>query len=244
MFSSAVVRGSRLKFWNTNPIFRLRSSARSSRSMPDTSRPSRKYWPPVGRSSRPRMFMSVDFPEPEAPTIATIEPFEISRLTPRSACTVTSPRAYERFRSTMRISDSATAASALAALELGIEGIARGRRARARPRAASRARDLGARDDDGAFREAVLDLDELPIRDADAHLDGLGLADFVQHEHRARATASPSSGGPPRPAGSVGASLAAPSLTTLSASRPARSARSAGSALASHGRAGNRAALA
>ena len=55
------------------------------------------------------MFISVDLPEPEAPTIATIEPFSMSSVTPRSACTVTSPSAYERFRSTMRMSDSAKA---------------------------------------------------------------------------------------------------------------------------------------
>ena len=39
------------------------------------------------------MFMSVDLPEPEEPTIASIEPLAISMLTPRSAWTVTSPRA-------------------------------------------------------------------------------------------------------------------------------------------------------
>ena len=39
-FSSADVRASRLKDWNTNPIFSLRISARASRSSSDTSTPS------------------------------------------------------------------------------------------------------------------------------------------------------------------------------------------------------------
>ena len=52
------------------------------------------------------MFMSVDLPEPEEPTIASIAPLAISRLMPRSAWTVTSPSAYERLRSTTRISES------------------------------------------------------------------------------------------------------------------------------------------
>ena len=37
-----VVRGSRLKFWKTKPIFRFRSTARRSLSKPDTSSPSRR----------------------------------------------------------------------------------------------------------------------------------------------------------------------------------------------------------
>ena len=52
------------------------------------------------------MFISVDLPEPEAPTIATIAPVSISSVTPRSAWTVTSPSAYERRRSTTRMSGS------------------------------------------------------------------------------------------------------------------------------------------
>ncbi len=37
------------------------------------------------------MFMSVDLPEPDAPTTAKNEPWAISRLTPRRAWTITSP---------------------------------------------------------------------------------------------------------------------------------------------------------
>jgi hypothetical protein len=39
------------------------------------------------------MFMRVDLPEPEAPTIAMNEPGAMSRLRPRRAWTVTSPSA-------------------------------------------------------------------------------------------------------------------------------------------------------
>ena len=37
------------------------------------------------------MFISVVFPLPEAPMIATYSPRSIRRLTPRSACTAMSP---------------------------------------------------------------------------------------------------------------------------------------------------------
>ena len=36
-----------------------------------TSTPSSRYWPPVGMSRQPRMFISVDLPEPDEPMIAT-----------------------------------------------------------------------------------------------------------------------------------------------------------------------------
>ena len=34
-----------------------------------------KYWPPVGVSKQPIIFISVDFPEPEGPIKATYSPF-------------------------------------------------------------------------------------------------------------------------------------------------------------------------
>jgi hypothetical protein len=37
------------------------------------------------------MFMSVDLPLPDGPMMAIISPGQISRSTPRSACTSTSP---------------------------------------------------------------------------------------------------------------------------------------------------------
>ena len=58
------MRGSRLKFWKTKPILRLRTRARSSADSRDTSSPSSQYSPEVGRSRQPRMFISVLLPEP------------------------------------------------------------------------------------------------------------------------------------------------------------------------------------
>ncbi len=47
--------------------------------------------PEVGRSRQPRMFMSVDLPEPDGPITATNSPAPIVRSTPSSARTSTSP---------------------------------------------------------------------------------------------------------------------------------------------------------
>ena len=89
--SSAVVRDSRLKPWNTKPIFLLRTPARSFFVIVDTSWPSRKYWPEVGRSRQPMMCMNVDLPEPDAPVTVMNSPRAMSRLMPRSALTWCSP---------------------------------------------------------------------------------------------------------------------------------------------------------
>src|SRR5438309_6756613 len=62
--------------------------------MRDTSCPSRKYCPDVGRSRQPTMCMNVDLPEPEGPVTARNSPRWTSRLTPRSARTSTSPTTY------------------------------------------------------------------------------------------------------------------------------------------------------
>ena len=48
----------------------------------DTSRPSRKYWPDVGLSRQPRMFMVVDLPDPDGPIMATNSPFSTTRSMP------------------------------------------------------------------------------------------------------------------------------------------------------------------
>ena len=69
-----VVRDSRLKPWNTKPIFLFRTSASWSLDICETSWPSRKYWPEVGRSRQPRMCISVDLPEPDGPVTATNSP--------------------------------------------------------------------------------------------------------------------------------------------------------------------------
>ncbi len=69
------MRASRLKLWKTKPSVRLRVSASASASSRDTSvavEPVAR--PSVGRSRQPRMFISVDLPEPEAPMMATNSP--------------------------------------------------------------------------------------------------------------------------------------------------------------------------
>ena len=90
-FSRALVRGSRLNCWNTKPIRRLRIEANWSFAMACTSSPANWYWPVVGRSRQPRIFIRVDLPDPEAPMMATKSPSTMSSDTPRSACTVWSP---------------------------------------------------------------------------------------------------------------------------------------------------------
>src|SRR4249920_4171674 len=90
----AEVRDRRLKPWKTNPIFLLRTAASASFDIFDTSWPSRKYWPEVGRSRQPTMCMKVDLPEPDGPVTARNSPRGTSRLTPRSAFTSTSPTTY------------------------------------------------------------------------------------------------------------------------------------------------------
>jgi hypothetical protein len=57
------------------------------------------------------------------------------------------PSAYERFRSTMRMSDSATSPQRWRRWNCGLKGLLEGELPGAGPRGASRARDLGARDD-------------------------------------------------------------------------------------------------
>jgi len=73
-FSTALSRGSRLKLWNTKPILRFRRLDSFASDIADTSSPSSQYSPRVGRSSAPRMFISVDFPEPDVPMIAQDSP--------------------------------------------------------------------------------------------------------------------------------------------------------------------------
>ena len=44
--------------------------------------PSSMYVPDVGRSRQPRMFISVDLPEPEVPMMATNSPGSIGAIRP------------------------------------------------------------------------------------------------------------------------------------------------------------------
>src|SRR3569623_1532529 len=93
-FSSALVRYSRLKLWNTKPSVRLRTWASSLRSSLDTSCPSRWYVPLVCRSRQPMMFISVDLPDPDAPITATKSRASTANDTSRRARTSTSPIWY------------------------------------------------------------------------------------------------------------------------------------------------------
>ena len=90
-FRSTVVRGRRLNDWKTNPILSFRSSESSSSSSFATSLPSKRYSPDVGVSSAPRMCMSVDFPDPEGPMMATKSPFPIPKETWSRATVSISP---------------------------------------------------------------------------------------------------------------------------------------------------------
>jgi hypothetical protein len=81
----------RLKLWKTNPILRLRICASWNSSSSPVAIPSMRYFPPVGESRHPMMFIMVDLPDPDAPTIATNSPRPMLRLTPSSARTSASP---------------------------------------------------------------------------------------------------------------------------------------------------------
>src|SRR3954447_24933780 len=67
--------------------------------MRDVLTPSSQYSPVVGLSRQPITFMNVDLPDPDGPMIATNSPSWISRETPRSAWTITSPIVYRLCRS-------------------------------------------------------------------------------------------------------------------------------------------------
>ena len=90
--SRALVRGRRLNVWKINPIIRFRSSARWFAVAPDISCPSSQYWPVLGWSRQPRIFIKVLLPEPLAPMSATNSPRAMDSDTPFSTGTSTSPR--------------------------------------------------------------------------------------------------------------------------------------------------------
>src|ERR1700761_377635 len=79
-----------------NPSRSRRSAASASASRPAVSWPAMRYWPLLGRSRQPRMFIKVDLPEPDAPTIAIISPASILRSMSFSATKTPSPEGYSR----------------------------------------------------------------------------------------------------------------------------------------------------
>src|SRR5512143_1258988 len=78
------------------PICRWRCSASASSSSDETSSPSRRYVPAVGRSSRPSTFSNVDLPDPDGPMIEMYSPGWIVRSTWSSARTTSVPTLYSR----------------------------------------------------------------------------------------------------------------------------------------------------
>src|ERR1700754_990968 len=76
------------------PILRPRTRACWSSVSLATSLPSSQYSPRLGTSRQPRMFISVDLPDPDEPITATYSPASTRRDTPRNACTVVSPLPY------------------------------------------------------------------------------------------------------------------------------------------------------
>src|SRR5260370_25607051 len=103
MLSRAVSVGSRLYFWKTNPTVVLRSSVRSASLNPSRSCPASRMLPALGGVNPPMIWNSVDFPEPDGPTIDTNSPAPTSKFTPRSACTSTSPARYVFRKSRMEM---------------------------------------------------------------------------------------------------------------------------------------------
>lgn len=94
--SSAESLGIRLYHWNINPIFFPRNSASSSSVSFFVFTPSSRYSPLVGLSSSPIVFISVDFPLPEGPMMATNSPSLIVRLIHFNIRRVSPPIWYSR----------------------------------------------------------------------------------------------------------------------------------------------------
>src|SRR5690606_24501359 len=67
---------------NTNPIFRLRKRANSFAGSEKGSTSSKSTCPDVGSSNVPRMYNSVDLPQPLGPTIERFSPADIASSTP------------------------------------------------------------------------------------------------------------------------------------------------------------------
>ncbi len=93
-FSNAEYLGSKLNVWKTKPISLFLISANWLSESLATSGPFRQYLPADGVSRQPRIFINVDFPDPEGPIKATYSFFLMFRLTPLRAFTTSSPILY------------------------------------------------------------------------------------------------------------------------------------------------------
>ena len=91
MFCAAVNMGSRLKFWNTNPMVLRLSNVSSLSFMAVMSCPSTSTVPDVTVSSPESVCINVDLPDPLGPMIAVNLPRSKLADMLRSACTVASP---------------------------------------------------------------------------------------------------------------------------------------------------------
>jgi hypothetical protein len=76
-----VSRGRIQKFWKINPISLFLTKASSNSSIFKIFLPDSMYSPDVGVSRQPIIFISVDFPDPEGPSIDKKSPFSILRFT-------------------------------------------------------------------------------------------------------------------------------------------------------------------
>src|ERR1035437_5351146 len=103
--------------------------------MRETSWPSSRYCPDVGRSRQPMMCMNVDLPDPDGPVTERNSPRSTSRSTPRNAFTSISPTMYVLTRLLTEITvGMGLAASPRAAALTRHERVARARgRGRRRP---------------------------------------------------------------------------------------------------------------
>ena len=98
----ATVRWStRLPLWNSTPIIRARSAARTRSGRRVIGSPAMRTWPPSGSSRPARQASSVDLPDPEGPVTATslaaVRPAATRR---RRARVSSSPAWKKRYRST------------------------------------------------------------------------------------------------------------------------------------------------
>ena len=71
--------------------FRLKRISYNGRDVPVLMQNENGPCPLLGLSKQPIRFISVDFPEPDGPMIATYSPFSITREISRRAYTISSP---------------------------------------------------------------------------------------------------------------------------------------------------------
>src|SRR5690554_2812365 len=110
-FSRALRLSSSWNDWNTKPTCSARRAARWSSSRLPRDWPARITSPRLGRSSPASRLSRVDLPEPEAPTMATLAPRAISRLTSSRMVSLASGASTTllRWRAVITLSDMGSA---------------------------------------------------------------------------------------------------------------------------------------